>query len=244
MQLLQKTKYKALVRMERVQEFRATYHIEDEAGPNRDKILQDGLKRTKACIDMNPGMVWGLQKDTSSGRVVWTGDCKMLNAKKIKTEEDWNNMMGGLYYMFQSMQCDLESIRNGVAWIGHCQEVSWARNFHYEYQKQAAALYSHGYPIRIKEITFLDSPFVFTVVYNIIKIFISKKVRGVVNLVKTSAYFATDDDKNKTGIIRNKYSKESLPVSMGGTLKEEDLMESVERLLKQRLENSASFKLP
>ncbi len=103
------------------------------------------LKQTN---DMFPGFLGAVGAD-NFGRNVQLCEYKAFDPTKLKGAEEWRTMMGAFYYLFQAMQADVESIRNGVVFAADCDKMGW-KNFSFEVEKRAAELYQDAYPIRMK----------------------------------------------------------------------------------------------
>ncbi len=132
---------KALKRIQGLAGFRKTYKLN---GVEKDEPMVL-LKRTN---DMFPGLLVGVGVD-NLGRCVQVCESKAFDPTKLKGEDEWRTMMGAFYYLFQAMQADVESIRNGIVFAADCDKTGW-KNFSLEAEKRAAEFYSDAYPIRMK----------------------------------------------------------------------------------------------
>ena len=221
--------HKALTRIQRMQTFRKTYAIPGEG------TVEDATQRLENVCRLHQGLFLSMGQDTK-GRTVWTGDFSKFHAKSLKTGQDWKDMMGSFYYIFQAMQHNVSSVRNGVVWVAHTHRVGW-NNFSLELEKRAASFYSHCYPFRIQQMTMLDPPRVVHLMYALVKIFLSKKVQSVMVLTTLPQY-------QKTTLHPDTCPQHILPPSMGGTFPENDFVGTIQKRLTERLENSAQYQLP
>ena len=107
-------------------------------------------------------------------------------------------------------------------------------HFNFDMQKRWCSLYGKCYPLRIKEMVALDPPRVFSCMYALVKVFLSKKVQSVAVMTTTSRYAER---------IRTAFRDDILPPSMGGSFTEDQFVRAFESLMKRRLHYSAKFKL-
>lgn len=159
-------------------------------------------------------------------------DFSAFIAKNIKTEEDWTMTCGGMVYSLHVAQPNFESVRNGVSWTILAKGVGY-KNHSYEAHRRCAAVYSGAYPIRLKEITILDTHALFHFLFSLVAMLMSRKIRDVIRMTSTKTYLETQ-----------RLDKDTLPSCMGGTFTEEKFLEKCDANLKERFENSASYTLP
>jgi len=79
----------------------------------------------------------------------------------------------------------------------------------------------------------LDAPKMINIVIDICKVFLSKKIKDVIQTQKSEVYFADDGD----------LPKELIPQNFGGTANDAATMKSLEEMLKTRAESEQNFKL-
>ncbi|CAB9502873.1 expressed unknown protein [Seminavis robusta] len=104
-------------------------------------------------------------------------------------------------------------------------------NFSYYLETRAAHLCQDAYPIRISSLIVLHAPTVFTVMYALIKPFLTQKVRNALQLTGT------------TQQVHEQFSKELISISLGGTHDTSDAQQAMFQGLQKRYANMATFKL-
>lgn len=218
---------KALKRVKRMQAYKKKYGIAKDGDD-----YEAGWKVIQQFFDQQPGMMTGIGIDTK-GRLVSCFDYKKFMPKKVKTEEDWKIFMGAFFYMFQALQPNVAAIRDGTVWICDCKGMGWD-NFSLEIEKRGAEFYSDAYPMRIKELAMIDAPKIINAMYNLIKVFLSQKIKDSMCFEKKESYF-----ESRKGV----YPADVLPEPLGGTANDELVAKRFQEYLKQRCDNIASFKL-
>lgn len=204
--------------------FRKQYKIE------KGKSGEEAIKLLKDTNEMFPGFLGSIGVD-NFGRIVQLCEYKFFDPTKLKGEEEWRTMFGAFYYMFQAMQADVESIRSGVVFAADCKGMGWS-NFSFEVEKRAAEFYQDAYPIRMKHIYFLDAPKIINIMIDIVKVFLSKKIKDVIQNISSEKYFTSGE-----------LPKHLIPVNHGGEAKTELSLEFLERKLVLRAKNEAEFVL-
>ena len=84
-----------------------------------------------------------------------------------------------------------------------------------ELQKKKMAAMNDAYPFRFGEMWLLNAPWFYTFIWGVVKWFLKRKLRERIHLISSS----NKDDMAK---LRAKFDLSQLPVSLGGTMTEED----------------------
>ena len=220
---------KGLKRIRRLQEFKISHGIAEEGSITVDKAKEI----IKKAEEKAPGVIMSFGREEKDGEVhgrhVFTM-CYNAFIPANLDEEDLKNFFVGFYLWLEACQPDLESVRQGMAFVLECEGLGW-KNFSLELEKQAAQLYQNAYPIRIKEMSVLHPNRLMQVFYTLCKPFLSKRVKEVLNM-------NADLDE-----IKGRYSPQLLPTTLGGTQDQLDMVDKMMDSLQHRLENEASFKL-
>jgi hypothetical protein len=214
---------KALKRIRRLKAFKEEHGISETA------TVEETTEMLKRLEDLSPSMFMGFGKD-DKGRYVTTWNYNAFLPAAYQNPEDWKACFSAFYYLFDAMQPDIASIREGIVMIADCEGVGW-KNFSLKMEKQAAHLYQDAYPIRIKEMTMLNPPSVFKVIYALCKPFLSKRVKEVLHM------------NGKVDEIQNRIPIGVLPTTLGGTQGTLDMAQSMEDALNLRFENKSQFTL-
>ena len=219
---------KAIKRIRRLDKFRKEHDIPT----NHEKLsADDALKKIQAFEAKSPGMFLSFGKDSSgSGSYLSTWNYASFLPANYQEASDWKDCFAAFYYMLDAMQPDFDAIRSGIVMLADAENLGW-QNFSLEMEKQAAHLYQDAYPIRIQNITMLNSPTVFKAIYAICKPFLNKKVKDVIHL------------NGNLQDIQGEFSKNILATTMGGTQTTADMEDAMHDGLRHRYSNMASFTL-
>ena len=210
-------------RIRRLKAFREEYGI-----PN-NVSLQEAKDILRKFDDLCPGFFLGFGT-TEKGQKVATCDYKAFLPAKFQTQEDWRVLFVGLYFWLEATQSDLVAIRQGMVWICDCKGLGW-KNFSLEAEKKAAHLYQDAYPVRIRDMTLLNSSPLLKVLYTLCKPFLSKRIKELFHM-----------DGNLTD-VQQRYKRDVLPTTMGGTQSQLDMAEKLIESLEARFECKAAFRL-
>ena len=217
---------KALTRIRQVQKYRQNIGIVGEG------TFEQGWKYLMKFFEQQPGFFSTIGID-NKGRHVLVVDYKHFNPKAIKTKDDWKVLLMGFYYVFQALQPTVAAIRSGVVWLVDSEGMTM-KNLSMKIEKKAAEFYINTYPIRMKEIAVLDPPSTMHALYDIVKVFMSRKMKSAVSMTGKEKYL--EDNKEL-------YPVDMLPPSMGGLGTEDQMKFSIQEFLMKRLENAENFKL-
>lgn len=142
----------ALKKIEMIQSFRDEYHIEDNPEEGMD-ILQ------KLTIILQPWFIVALDYAPSQGHFIVVYDYAKLNPGAVDMPADWRVWLGGLYYIFQLVQCNFLACREGLVHIAECQGM-WTNNFSADFMVQNWTHLMEHYPLNNKECSWLHTPLV------------------------------------------------------------------------------------
>lgn len=126
----------------------------------------------------------------------------------------------GLLRLMDAMQCSIREIRKGTIWVADCLDMSWS-NFDRELEEKFSGLYSQCYPMRFAALPTVDGPWYLTWIISICQYFMSAKLIQRIELVTRETLF-------------NKYPKDQLPVSLGGTFPQMSAVDYINARLERR----------
>lgn len=125
---------KAVKRLEKLQKFRVEYGVTAEDNNNAISIL-------RASYKLFPGFLGSIGRN-DDGCGVQVSIVEHYTPSTLK-EEDWRVMLLAGVYMFDAMNCDIESMRKGVTFVSDCSNMGW-KNFSLTGQKKTAAIFQDG----------------------------------------------------------------------------------------------------
>ena len=103
----------ALYKIQGLQTFRHEYNIHD--------TLQEGLQLLRELHQQQPWFVLDVEYEPQHGHFVWVYDYAVVDPSKVRLPEEYRAYLGGLYYVFQLLQANLGSIREGLVHICECE---------------------------------------------------------------------------------------------------------------------------
>ena len=152
--------------------------------------------------------------------------------RKYQTSEDWKSFFVALYYLLEASSTDIAAIRAGTSIICDCDLIGWD-NFSNTTQidQYGSKLYRDSYPIRIQEITMVQTPWYYRAIYQLYKPFMSPHTKEVLNMSGTIVE------------LKDKYSQKNLPKRFDGFLGNWDVKKKLTTALTKRYETKATFAL-
>ena len=102
----------ALARCHGLQAFREEYHIHDTP--------LEGVQLIEGFMSKHPGFLLSIDMDENHGHFVFVYDYAKRRPNDLKTDADWRNHLGGMYYMMQCQQINIHACREGVVHIIEC----------------------------------------------------------------------------------------------------------------------------
>lgn len=149
-----------LQRMAMLQAFKREYGLNDTA--------QQGLEMLEAWTLQHPGMLLSIEKLASSQNYVGVLDWGAFYPSRLVTHEDFRTLLGGLYYMFEALNCQLQSIRSGYSMLVECMDVT---TDHHDVRlfDRLAQEFLRWYPRIRKEIFLQNAPGVVLFAINTLK---------------------------------------------------------------------------
>ncbi len=125
---------KAVKRLEKMQKFREEYSATDAENDNALALLRESYK-------LFPGFLGCIGRNTD-GRGVQISIVQHYTPSGL-TEAQWRVMLLAGVYMFDAINCDVESMRKGMIFISDCSNMGW-RNFSLTAQRKQAAVFQDG----------------------------------------------------------------------------------------------------
>jgi len=227
--------YLAMKNIRRLKSYREKYAIQD--------TIEDAMLHIRRLIQIMPDFLVsvGPERRRKQSTNTSCSSCRnviYINEDGFRSEAltkhtDWATMWVALYYIFQAVQSDVMSIRDGIIFAANCETPKPKHFFSMQGKKHFALtqLYKDIYPINVKEISFLRPCETKKTFYRLCKPFLSKEMRNAVHLTADT----TD--------ITERLSKEFLPTKMGGTQTQEKLLDYLELSLIKRYGNTDCFSL-
>lgn len=217
---------KAMGRIRRMQAYR------QKLGIHGDGNFEQGWKYMMKFFDQQPGFIATIGID-NQGRHVNVLEYKNFNPKAIKTKDDWKVAMVAFYYLFQASQPTVAAIRNGVVWLADSEGMTM-KNINRKIERKAAEFTNDTYPIRIKEIAVMDPPGAMHTLYDLLKVFLSRKIKSSIIMTGKEKYLEEHKDV---------FPVDTLPASMGGLGTEDDMRYKIQEFIMKRTENAEQFTL-
>ena len=222
--------HKALKRIKRMQKFK------DDYGIKLDGSYEEGMRDITAFLAAHPGFVLSLAVLPQDQSIVLCCDYGNFQASSHHTRFDDENFaitLRGWFYFGQASQSNLAAMRAGVSTIVDVQGTSW-RNFSLEMERRAAALYSHAYPIRIRQMVEMNCNIIVRAFFQFAALFQSKKVRER----------RVCCGHHRAFLASSRYTPNVLPQVWGGELSPDDtVLPWLRKKLKERYDWEAKFAL-
>lgn len=215
---------KALKRIKRLHQFKQSHGI-----PGNYSV-DDAFKAIKKFEALVPKLFLAFGTDWQ-GRSVSTWNYNEFLVKNFKGNADaWKVAFNAYYYLFEAMNSDFAAIREGCVVIVETRGLGW-KNFSMEMNRRAAELYKEAYPLRIKEMSLLNSPRVLRFMFALVSPFLSKKVKDAFHM------------DGKLDDVLTRFPVEILPQTMEGKQSTKDMEKALKDALQQRYEHKKTFKL-
>lgn len=158
----------AVARIRGMQYFRQEYNIKDTA--------EEGIQLLEQFMRKHPGFVLSVDYDAAHGHFIIVYDYAKRNPSAIDFPHDWRVHLGGFFYLFQAMQSNIVSMREGLVHICECEGMGWD-NFSMEHVRRSFSdLYEH-YPLEHKEISWIRTPMVANLLHAFMKPLIRPETR-------------------------------------------------------------------
>ncbi len=177
-----------------------------------------------------PGLLHAAQAD-SVGRSRVGFDYGKFDPTKVYEAKDWKQMVRLMTTLMDSLSADFDDIRTGSVFLLDVSELGWA-NFSADVERKMAGLYQDAYPIKIKRMVLLDSPFIIWAVLKVISLFLKQKLRDRIQMLTRPEFMSSEH-----------FFKQGLSARFGGTHKTSFRQWSTERI-KRRESLDDSFQLP
>ena len=211
----------ALHRIRRLKAFKEKYNI-----PNDITVFQ-AIQLLHKFQHAYPDFIQAIGKD-GYDRYTFVFQLKSLSSPP-PFNHDENDRFAALYFIFHALQPDLDAIRKGVVFVGDLKGVT-RQFFALDLFNGTRSLTKDAYPIKVKDFPCVSSPSRFSAVYAMCMPFFSATLR--------QKYVSCH-----TQLLQTYYSRPLLPARLGGTMKENEIMDLLEENLKKRFENQESFRL-
>jgi len=153
-----------------------------------------------------------------------------FNPRKYKSPEEWKVLFTALYYLFEASSATISDIKKGTSIICDCDLIGYD-NYSSDINKYGSVLYQYSYPIRVKEITCLNTPLIFRAIYAICKPFVSSHTTEVLTMGGTISE------------VQDKFSPQNLPKRFEGKVGSWEMKNKLTAALKLRYESKATFTL-
>ncbi|CAB9514657.1 expressed unknown protein [Seminavis robusta] len=139
----------ALCSLQGLQDFREEYNIHE--------TVEEGMTLLRQLHIQQPWFVLDVSLELEESRhFVCVYDYAQLNPSAVKMPDQWRVFLGGLYYLYQMIQSDLQAVREGVVNIGECDGMSWS-NFSVDMVRTLWHHLMEFYPLKTKEVSWLHA---------------------------------------------------------------------------------------
>lgn len=212
---------KALIKVVGLQQFREEYNVLD--------TLEEGMRGLEAFQKQQPWFVLDVEYEPQFGHFVCVYDYGVVNHKAAsKMPGDFRIYIVGLYYIFQLLQANIGSIREGLVHIVECEGVTW-ENFNVDFSRNQWHHMIEFYPIINKEISWLHT----SILGNMMHAFFKSLQKEVADVIRVGCQFEAYD-----GRLDEVFKMPSPEIA------EARLMSRYETFLAARLHNQSEYSLP
>ena len=216
---------KALHRLGCLQKFKEQYGI------HLDGSHEDGMRDMRIFQSTFPGFLLSMTELANHSTLLCCDHQHFLGAKATSPESH-AIIMRGLFYLLQAGNHNIPAIRAGWTLLGDGKGMGW-KNFSLPVEQKAAGLYGKAYPVRIQRIIIMNANPLVVFLYNIIKLFLTKKVREKHSFVgELNGYLEASP-----------FPKTVLPKLWNGNVKENEFLQEFSRRLEERYDLVAKFRL-
>jgi len=153
-----------------------------------------------------------------------------FNPRKYKSPEEWKVLFTALYYLCEASSATISDIKKGSSIICDCDLIGYD-NYSSDINKYGSVLYQDSYPIRVKEIICLNTPFIFRAIYAIYKPFVSAHTTKVLTM------------GGSISEVQDKFSPQNLPKRFEGNIGSWEMKIKLIAALQLRYESKATFTL-
>ena len=131
----------ALARVRGLQAFREEYRISDNP--------EEGIQMIEAFMNLHPNFLLSVDIDETLGHFVLIYDYAKRRPGNVKSDRDWRNHLGGMYYLMHAMQNNVHAVRQGVVHICECEGTqNHCGNLSYCCPKVNQSKYSFAFLVR------------------------------------------------------------------------------------------------
>ncbi len=217
---------KAIHRLRRIKQFQQAYKV-----PQHPTVYE-AIKTMHDFCHAHPDFIQAIGKDVS-GRWVLSFQLKGLTT----TDQPQGTMslekeFAALYFLFMSLQPDLDSVRTGTIWIGDLVDVS-RQTLSLSIVNGARSLCRDAFPIKVADVPCLNAPPKLSAVYAFCRPFFST------HLYEKIVWDCTPQ------LLKKHFSKQVLSKAFGGTCTQSKnaILDVLEENLVRRFENQETFRL-
>ena len=164
---------KAKVRIQKIQEFRKNYQIED--------TVRQGVQSIKDVMEQQPGFFLHIGRCSRQEKYVQVLDFAKLDPQKVHLETDWKVTLSGMYYALSSLNPTLSAVRNGHLAIMECDGMGW-HNFSVDLERRLWHEFASAFPARFHEVSWVRTPLIANVFFALLKPILPKEVCNAVHL--------------------------------------------------------------
>ena len=218
---------KAMKRLRNMQYFK------EQNGIQLDGSLEQANRDMERFLTSHPGLLLSIDRIKETGVGVICARYAALHVQRIHSPEAFHVVLRAMFYVLQASHANVHAMRAGCALLFDMQAASGLRNFSWAVEDRAAQLYAHAYPTRVVHLVNLRTPWLFRVLFRLLRPLLSQKVRD------TTTHTAALHE----WLATSPYPRHVLPVEWGGTLQEQRLLKKLKSLLRERYDNAAKFRL-
>lgn len=152
----------AKYRLKAMQDFREEYHISDTP--------LEGIELVVQFLQQQPWFILDVHVDES--HAVLAKDFSSLDPSRVHSPEKWRIFLGGFYYVYQILQPNFFSIREGILCMVEMSGIGW-NNFDVNFMRRHFDHLLEYYPMIIQESRLLHSSAIGNILQSMLK-----KLRG------------------------------------------------------------------
>ncbi|CAB9509044.1 expressed unknown protein [Seminavis robusta] len=128
-------------------------------------------------VHLMPGHFLSFSYSYDHGSYVCCCDAKKFDESVLTSEEKWRTCLCGVYLLYQALNADMMSIRNGVIFVYECEGFSLGSMSMKTAQRLCTEVYG-SYPTLTKQMKYFHSGMVFNVLLSFCKQFLPRDLKS------------------------------------------------------------------
>lgn len=156
-------------RAHHLQIFRQEYSITD--------TFEQACQMIPAIIELLPGVALSLSYNRSDGNYVFVYDMGAFDFKKtLKTPENSQILLAGIFYICHALSPDLEAVRRGVIILTECSGFDWSRNMNLAFIRKLWSEILVEYPMDYQKMKYFNAGFFINMINSLKKRFLPQRI--------------------------------------------------------------------